>query len=222
MRAAYIVDLPGHFGPISASGLWAVVSRYGIDKLYLDIRQAQMSDLDYITSRLGSNGSGVMVDPIQWWGKTGADAAERTEQELLRIGFSGTQAAKPCSVMFDYEHHSADEINALIAQYRWHRYKRDTQLTIEPLQGGWFGPGCADTVNNDPNLVVLAQTYRSRMEPVAQDACRKDLERNGIRAERVKLYYGAFWRDAAGADHLIPPCEAADGCFWTLDKLYVL
>ena len=216
MRAAVILDLPGHFGPISSSGIWTRVSNYKLDRIYFDIRQITTEIIDYCAKR--STLAGINIDPKAWFNEDLAAGALRTTRKLNELGFTGARAAAPCPVMFDYEEHSIEKVIAGLKAWRATRYKRDTVWTFEPLQGGWVGDRqMREQIVPDKNLVLMPQVYRGDMSPVAQDACFRDLLRF-YPPGQIKLYYQAF--QPYGPSHInYPPPEAWDGCIYDLEHL---
>jgi hypothetical protein len=216
MKAAVILDLPGHFGPIAADGIWNRVTGYQLDRLYFDIRQINRQIIDYCKSR--STLAGINIDPKAWFNEDLAAGALRTTRKLNELGFTGANVAGLCPVMFDYEEHSIEKVIAGLKTWRKTRYKRDTVWTFEPLQGGWVGdPQLQALIKPDRNLTLMPQTYRFDMGPVAQDACFEDLTRF-YAPQQVKLYYQSFYKEL-GADARSPLPEAWDGAVYDLEHL---
>jgi hypothetical protein len=100
MKAAVILDLPGHFGPITSTGIWNRVNGYQIDRLYFDIRQINNQIIDECRRR--GVQAGINNDPKAWFNETLAQGAIRTTRKLNDLGFTGTNAAGVCPVMFDW------------------------------------------------------------------------------------------------------------------------
>jgi hypothetical protein len=216
MRAAVILDLPGHFGSIEASGIWNRVASYQLDRLYFDIRQINNQIINYCKSR--STVAGINIDPKAWFNEDLAAGAIRTNKKLIELGFTGANVAGLCPVMFDYEEHSIVNVVAGLRQWRRARYKRDTIWTFEPLQGGWVGdPQMQAVIKPDRNLILMPQCYRFDMGPVAQDACFEDLTRF-YAPQQVKLYYQSFYKEL-GADARYPIHEAWDGAMYDLSHM---
>lgn len=221
MRVGTIVSLKNSFGGINNQAIWDTVAKYSLDGLAIPLNEAKMSDVDYLAAK--GKTPILWADPHNWWNLDGAAAGDELDKRYTAIGFSGANAAKFCPLLIDYELHSITGFSELFQRWRWHRYKRETFWTMEPLQGGWVGdPQIVSVVNNDINLTLVPQTYRSQMQPVAQDACFNDLAARGFKSGRIKTFYGCFWRDSNGNDHFIPPGERMDGFIWTLEKLYGL
>jgi hypothetical protein len=219
MRAAVVLDLPGHFGPVSSQGIWDRVARYRLDRLYFDIRQISKDILNFCASR--NVQAGINIDPRAWFSEDLAAGAIRTTRKLNDLGFTGSNAAGTCPVMFDYEEHSIERVVAGLIAWRKTRSKRDTVWTFEPLQGGWVGdPQMKAQIRPDTNLILMPQTYRFGMQPVAQDQVLYDLLRNYDRRQ-IKLYYQSFHKgeDGGGDDEHFPLPEAWDGCIYDLEHL---
>jgi hypothetical protein len=216
MKAAVILDLPGHFGPITSSGIWNRVNGYQIDRLYFDIRQINNQIIDECKRR--GVIAGINNDPKAWFNETLAQGAVRTTRKLNELGFTGTNAAGVCPVMFDWEVHSIEQTIAGLQAWRKTRYKRDTIWTFEPLQGGWVGdPQMQAQIKPDRNLTLMPQAYRGDMGPVAHDAVLEDLTRF-YAPQQVRLYYQAFYKLQA-QDVSYPVHEAWDGCMYDLIHL---
>jgi hypothetical protein len=216
MRAAVILDLPGHFGPIESSGIWNRVSGYQLDRLYFDIRQINRQIIDYCRSR--STLAGINIDPKAWFNEDLAAGALRTTKKLNELGFTGANAAGLCPVMFDYEEHSIEKVIRGLQAWRKTRYKRDTVWTFEPLQGGWVGdPQLQVVVKPDRNLTLMPQAYRGGMQPVAHDAVLEDLTRF-YAPQQVRIYYQTFYK-LQSQDVGYPVHEAWDGCVYDLEHL---
>lgn len=215
MRAAVCQDLPGHFGPISSSGIWNRVQNYKLDRIYFDIRQITTEIIDYCTKK--STLAGINIVP-SWFNEDLAQAALRTTRKLNELGFVGAKAAAPCPILFDWEEHSIEKTAAGLKAWRATRQKRDTVWSMEPLQGGWVGDRqMREVIVPDKNLILMPQVYRSQMQPVAQDACYKDLLRF-YPPGQVKLYYQSFQPYGPSSINYPPP-EAWDGCVYDLEHL---
>jgi hypothetical protein len=218
MRAAVILDLPGHFGPIEADGIWKRVNHYQLDRLYFDIRQIDNHIIDVCKSH--STIAGINIDPKAWFNEDLVAGAIRTTKKLNDLGFDKRNPTGICPVMFDYEEHSIEKVIAGLQQWRRARYRRDTIWTFEPLQGGWVGdPQMKLQIKPDTNLVLMPQTYRFDMSPVAQDQVLYDLLRNYDRRQ-IKLYYQSFYKVPADDRYpKFPVQEAWDGCIYDLEHL---
>jgi hypothetical protein len=216
VKAAVILDLPGHFGPITASGIWSRVAKYGLDRLYFDIRQINKDILNACNERHLL--AGINIDPRSWFGEDLAAGALRVTRKLNELGFTGANAAGLCPVMFDYEEHSIENVVKGLQAWRKIRHKRDTVWTFEPLQGGWVGdPQLQAQIRPDTNLILMPQPYRFDMGPVAHDQVLHDLLRFYDRRQ-IKLYYQSFYK-LAGNDVPYPIHDAWDGCIYDLEHL---
>lgn len=216
MRAAVILDLPGHFGPIESTGIWNRVTAYQLDRLYFDIRQIDNRTIDYCKSK--STIAGINIDPKAWFNEDLAGGALRVHAKLNELGFTGRNAKGICPVLFDYEEHSIEKVIAGLTAWRRVRNVRDTAWSMEPLQGGWVGDRqLRDVIVPDRNLMLLPQTYRFDMGPVAQDAVLWDLARFYPR-DRIRLYYQAFYK-RSGRDLEFPCGEGWDGAMYDLPHL---
>jgi hypothetical protein len=123
-------------------------------------------------------------------------------------------------VMFDYEEHSIEKVVAGLKKWRGVRSRRDTIWSMEPLQGGWVGdPQMKRQISSDLNLKLVPQTYRSQMEPVAQDAVLKDLIVN-YSVTQVLLYYQSFYKQG-NQDVYFPIPEAWTGVIYDLEHLSI-
>jgi hypothetical protein len=222
MRAAVVIDLPGHFGPIEADGIWKRASYHRLDRIYFDVRQVDRHILDVCAQHHVAGG--IWIEPAGWFNESLAAAALRVTRKLNDLGFTGSHAADVCPVMFDYERHSIADVVQGLQAWRKTRYKRDTVWTCEPLQGGWVGdPQLVAQIKPDTNLVVMPQTYRGPsgglpdMRPVAQDAVRLDLLRF-FDQRQVKLFYQAYCKENT-VDYSLPLPEGWDGCVWDLEHM---
>jgi len=216
MRAAVILDLPGHFGPITASGIWDRVNHYELDRLYFDIRQIDNTIIDECKRR--STVAGIKIDPKAWFNEDLAGGAIRTHNKLTELGFTGRNAKGVCPVLFDYEEHSIEKVIAGLRVWRKYRNVRDTCWSMEPLQGGWVGDRqMRDVIVPDRTVTLLPQSYRYDMGWVAQDAVLWDLARFYGRPQ-VKLYYQSFSKWGNQTINYPPP-EAWDGCMYDLSHM---
>lgn len=216
MRAAVVLDLPGHFGPIEASGIWNRVAKWGLDRLYFDIRQIDTHILNVCAAHkvLG----GINIDPRAWFNEDLATSAVRVTRKLNDLGFVGTNNRALCPILFDYEEHSIERVVAGLKAWRTTRQSRDTIWSMEPLQGGWVGDRQMRVqITQDTNLKLAPQTYRSEMEPVAQDAVLRDLVRN-YPINQIILYYQSFYKDQ-GLDVHFPVPEGWNGIMYDLEHL---
>lgn len=216
MRGAYVYDLPGHFGPIEADGIWKRVEAYHIDRLYFDVRQIDKHIIDVCHSHHVQ--AGISIDPKSWFNEDFAAAALRVHNKLNELGFTGAHVADPCPILFDYEDQSIERVVAGLKAWRKLRYKRDTCWSMEPLQGGWVtDPQMVTQIAPDLNLTLLPQTYRWNMAPVVQDAVLMDLMRpNTYSRLRIRLYYQSFYKTAT-TDLTFPIQEAWDGVMYDLE-----
>lgn len=216
MRAAVILDLPEHFGPIEASGIWGRVSKWGLDRLYFDIRQIDNHIINVCAQHKVQ--AGINIDPQSWFKEDLATSAIRVSRKLNDLGFVGGNATGICPVLFDYEEHSIEKVVAGLKAWRATRFKRDTVWSMEPLQGGWVGDRqMRMQIVQDSNLKLAPQTYRSEMQPVAQDAVLRDLIRN-YPVSQVILYYQAFYKEK-GVDFPAPIPEGWDGIMYDLEHM---
>jgi len=216
MRAAVIQDLPGHFGPIEADGIWQRVSHYHLDRLYFDIRQINNHIIDECKKH--STIAGINIDPKSWFNEDLAASAIRVSRKLNDLGFDRRNPRGICPVLFDYEEHSIEKVIAGLQAWRRTRGHRDTIWSFEPLQGGWVrDPQMQAQIKPDRNLILMPQTYRGGMEPVAQDAVLEDLT-SVYAPQQVKLYYQSFYKKDA-ADVFFPVQEAWDGCMYDLEHM---
>lgn len=216
MKAAVILDLPGHFGPIEASGIWDRVTFYRLDRLYFDIRQIDKKTIDYCRSK--STVAGINIDPKSWFNEDLAGGALRVHKRLNELGYSNQNARGICPVLFDYEDHSIERVLQGLKVWRRLRSVRDTCWSMEPLQGGWVGDRqLREQIAPDRALTLLPQTYRWNMWPVAQDAVLYDLMRFYPR-EQIRLYYQSFYKSKIG-EVAYPCAEAWDGCLYDLEHL---
>lgn len=208
MKRAYVLDLPGHFGPIESQGIWDRTAKYGLDALYFDIRQIDKHILDVCGQHHITGG--IWLDPKAWFKEDFTAAALRVTRKLNDLGFIGKNAAGPCHVLFDYERHSIEDVVKGLQTWRRTRYKRDTIWSFEPLQGGWVGdPQMQAQIKPDTNLILSPQTYRFDMSGVVEDAILWDLLRAYDRRQ-IKLTYQS--------EHL-PIREGWDGVIYDLEHL---
>jgi hypothetical protein len=217
MRAAVVQDLSGHFGPIEADGIWRRVDKYHLDRLYFDIRQID-GHIIAVCAKLGIQ-AGINIVP-NWFNEDLAAAAGRVHFKLNELGFKGAAAGGICPVMFDYEEHSIEKVVAGLKKWRTMRSRRDTCWSMEPLQGGWVGdPQMKSVINGDSNLKLVPQTYRSQMEPVAQDAILRDLFMN-YSFKQIQLYYQSFYKQG-NQDVYFPIPEAWNGVIYDMEHLSI-
>jgi hypothetical protein len=208
MRRAIVYDLEGHFGPIESQGIRDRIAKYQLDALYFDIRQIDKHILDVCAAYHVT--PGIWLDPVAWFNESFATAAIRVTRKLNDLGFTGTNAAGPCHVLFDYERHSIEDVVKGLQVWRKTRYKRDTIWSFEPLQGGWVGdPQMKAQIKPDTNLILSPQTYRGDMSPVAHDAVLWDLLKNYDRRQ-IRLTYQS--------EH-VPVMEQWDGVMYDLEHL---
>lgn len=231
MRGAEIDDLPGHFGAKRAKEprLWTLISTYALDRISLDARQATAQDLTDLRAGqrdlAGDLVRGVSVgmhrDPV--WGDLTYDEwvqaqaqgrtppymdaptlAHTADADLFHVA---TAQAHP-AYRFDIERHDPAYLLAWLREWRALRPTRATEWTLEPRQRGWFTPELISTLRLDVHLTVIPQTFRGRMQPVAQDAVWRELAA-ALVPTQVKLCYDA--------QHGAP--EAMDGFLFTLERL---
>jgi hypothetical protein len=126
----------------------------------------------------------------------GEATAAAMHTSLADHGFGpGTQPTS-CGAMFDAEMHDAAAIVALLRRWRELRPTRLTVWTLEPFQGGlggWITAELVQLVNADQNLTVVVQEYiddhhGDQLYPAAGAECRDELERLGIRRERLSSF----------------------------------
>lgn len=202
MRGAWITDLAGHYGTINHAQIWEQVSRYQLDRLYIDGRAISDTDVDVIHSHGCEAGA---FWSKAWYPNTDVTDIARTMDATLSLIKVRT---KQCAVQFDFENHDPQGFVRWLQEWRALRPTRTTEWTLEPRQRGWFTPELVAAIAGDPKLFVIPQTFRGGMQPVAQDAVWRELA-GVLPPARVKLCYDA----KQGAP------EAMDGFLFTLERL---
>jgi len=165
--------------------------RYGIDTLYWDATDPQISAAFFDKVRGWGFKPGITRDP-GWTNATGTDLARQCDADLVRLG----STAKTCYVIADIEamwKRGSGFVIEWLTEWRRLRPTRVTAWTTEPFQGGTVSDQLAARINADPNLMVVPQLYFSKMEPANEAACALEMcQTNGRRdidRSRIKSYY---------------------------------
>lgn len=190
----------------------AKLRKHGINEVLVPTQDSPAANKTYLEA---VNALGFKVGLFVAWswfpGLSGKQFAEKVHSELLRIGWNGNP-----KVQVDIEKgaglHDGNYVDYVVAfMRRWRELRptRETDFTLEALQGGLFnGRGDAVQAIIDANVRIIPQYYTGDMRPIAADVALKDLLLYGFPGERIRGYY-----DGAR----LP--EAWDGVAWSQGRL---
>jgi hypothetical protein len=162
---------------------------WGINTLYYDPRDPQISPKFFDNLRLWGYKPGLMRDP-SWNGLSAVDLARQMDADITNLGSDN----KTCYAMADIEamwNRGSQYILAWLTEWRRLRPTRMTLWTTEPNQGGTISDELVARINADPNLVVVPQLYLSRMEDTVESRTVLDLAKRKINPDRIYPYYDA-------------------------------
>ena len=117
----------------------------------------------------------------------GTEFAEWLSSELARIT-EGTNTPDHPRVCIDIETHDIAYIIAFLHRWRRLRPHKTTDWTLEPFQGGLFGPVSVSAIHQ-AEVGIVPQHYTGSMEPVAADRVVLDLVRAGFYSTRLWGFY---------------------------------
>lgn len=169
------------------------LKRHGIDEILVPTQSSPIANAGSL-ERLKNAGFKVGLFVAWSWrpGVTGAQFAEFVDRELKRVGWLGNP-----KVQVDIEKgaglHDANYVDYVVAfMRRWRQLRptRETDFTLEAMQGGLFnGRGDAIEAIIEANVRIIPQFYTGDMQPMAQDVALKDLLLYGFPIDRIKGYY---------------------------------
>jgi hypothetical protein len=121
----------------------------------------------------------------------------------------GGDPYKQLAVHANIELHDPAYIDSFLTEWRRRRPVRETALVFEGLQAGWFTTTLIMTINQDPNLTVLAEAYTGDMSPIDCDDVRSNLVDYGIARGKALVMYDAarlnpFWDGCAFTQQRLP------------------
>lgn len=212
MRAALINDLPGSYGTIQHENIWKLVSKYALDGLILQYKDANRGSMDYIHGRIplaginvDHNHNGVLMDEFQM-----VDAAHGWLND-------NNMNSMQCITVFNYETEQSVHIEQLLAYWRSKRPTRATIYAPEPYKAGFYSNNLVDKINGDQFLRIAPELYRGNMYPCDAISVRDNLLDRGIRRDRLISYHGAV--SSTGPDVYYPLPENMNGLIFYLEKL---
>lgn len=137
----------------------AKLRAHGIDAPYFDPRDGRVTSayLDGVHEQGFNPG---LYFAWNWYNLDGSGFAGKIHSELLRIGWRGN--APVCA---DIEVHDPAYITAFVTRWRQLRPSRQTDLTIEGMQGGWFAQCAAAVAHAD--IRVAPQFYDGSMNALS-------------------------------------------------------
>ncbi len=160
------------------------LARYGIDRPYYDLRDPRVS-ASYLEAVAARGLRPGLYAAWNWWPElNGGGFAERVHHELLRIGWMGNPP-----VCLDIEVHDISYVLGCLRRWRQLRPTRETDWTLEGMQGGLLGQTAVRQIVA-ANVRVAPSMYAGDMTPLPHSVV-IDLLMAGIPGDRIVGMYDA-------------------------------
>ena len=157
---------------------------YGITAPYFDPRDQRVTAA-YLERLRGQGFSPGLYFAWDWYPQLGGAAfASKVDAELRRISWGGNPP-----VCLDIETHDVGYILACLERWRTLRPTRQTDLTLEGMQGGLFSPQAVSEIVH-ANIRIAPSFYAGDMSPLGHSVI-LDLLMAGFPGERLLGMYDA-------------------------------
>lgn len=190
---------------------WDKCAEYGIDGLFFDPRprpgdvQPHVIDKRYLED-VAARGKAVGIYIGAGWGELGSTPESYVAKAREWLAPLRKSNSFP-KVQWDLEMHDPEFIRRVLLGYRMLFPWQDTSWTLEPAQGGLFGPEFITEVTQKLRVRVVPQLFGGAMQPFDVEYVKDDLK--AFPPQSISLCHdaarlGVGWRGFAFTQGRLP------------------